>query len=190
MDKKPVICVFCGSSPGAEPAYARDARRFGELLAERGFDLLFGGGYVGLMGEVVHAARQGGAHVTGVLPTFLRHLEPPSLDAQRILVAPDLFERKKLMLSLSDGFAVLPGGLGTLDELFEVVTAVQLKVFDKPIALLDTHGFYAPLEALIERVVEKGFASPAARTYYCRVATPIEVVDFLSERLLLRAPGA
>ncbi|HEX4860240.1 MAG TPA: TIGR00730 family Rossman fold protein, partial [Rhizomicrobium sp.] len=118
MDKKPVICVFCGSSPGADPAYARDARRFGALLAERGFDLVFGGGYVGLMGEVAHAARTGGAYVTGVLPDFLRHLEPPSHDAQRILVTPDLFERKKLMTSLSDGFAVLPGGLGTLDEFF------------------------------------------------------------------------
>ncbi|HEX4296010.1 MAG TPA: TIGR00730 family Rossman fold protein, partial [Rhizomicrobium sp.] len=121
MDNKPTICVFCGSSPGSDPAYARDAARFGTLLAEHGCNLLFGGGYVGLMGEVAHAARQGGALVTGVLPDFLRHLEPPSHDAQRIVITPDLQERKRLMLSLSDGFAVLPGGLGTLDEFFEVI---------------------------------------------------------------------
>jgi|HubBroStandDraft_5_1064220.scaffolds.fasta_scaffold353401_1 uncharacterized protein (TIGR00730 family) len=184
MDKKPVICVFCGSSSGADPAYAQDAARFGELLAARGFDLLFGGGYVGLMGEVAHAARQGGAHVTGILPDFLRHLEPPSRDAQTIMVTSDLFERKKLMMSLSDGFAVLPGGLGTLDEFFEVVTAVQLKVFDKPIALLDSRGFYAPLDALIARVVEQGFAGPQVKTFYRRVATPEAAMDFLSECLL------
>jgi uncharacterized protein (TIGR00730 family) len=184
MDKKPVICVFCGSSLGADPAYARDARRFGGLLAARGFDLVFGGGYVGLMGEVAHAARQGGAYVTGILPDFLRQLEPPSHDAQRIVITPDLFERKKLMLSLSDGFAVLPGGLGTLDEFFEAISSVQLKVFDKPIAVLDADGIYAPLDALVERVVQKGFADPGVVTFYRRAATPEAAMDFLSERLL------
>src|ERR1700733_2478220 len=189
MDKKPVICVFCGSSPGTDPAYAQGARRFGELLAARGFDLLFGGGYVGLMGEVAHAARQGGAHVTGVLPDFLRHLEPPSHDAQRIVITPDLHERKRLMLSLPDGFAVLPGGLGTLDEFFEVITSVQLKVFDKPIVLIDTHAIFAPLDDLIAHMVAKGFVADAVRTFYRRAATPEQAIDFLSERLG-RAPRA
>lgn len=186
MDKRPVICVFCGSSPGADLAYARDAARFGARLAEQGFDLLFGGGYVGLMGEVAHAARAGGAYVTGILPGFLRHLEPPSHDAQRIVITDDLHERKKLMLSLSDGFAALPGGLGTLDEFFEVITAVQLKVFDKPIVLLDTHGFYAPLDALIDRVVENEFAGVRVKASYRRVAEPEDAVAFLSERLARR----
>jgi uncharacterized protein (TIGR00730 family) len=187
MDKKPAIGVFCASSPGADPAFARDAKRFGELLAARGFDLVFGGGYIGLMGEVAHAARAGGAYVTGVLPGFLRHLEPPSHDAQRMLITDDLFERKKLLLSLADGFAVLPGGLGTLDEFFEAVTSVQLNVFDKPIVLLDTDGFYAPLDALIARIVERDFAAARVKTCYRRVATPEEAIDFLSQRML-RAP--
>jgi len=183
MDNKPTICVFCGSSPGSDPAYARDAARFGALLAEHGYNLLFGGGYVGLMGEVAHAARQGGALVTGVLPDFLRDLEPPSHDAQRIVITPDLQERKRLMLSLSDGFAVLPGGLGTLDEFFEVITSVQLKVFNKPIVLVDTHAIFAPLDALIAHMVANGFAAEAVRTLYRRAATPEQAIDFLSERL-------
>ncbi len=166
MDNKPTICVFCGSSPGSDPAYARDAARFGALLAEHGYNLLFGGGYVGLMGEVAHAARRGGANVTGILPDFLRHLEPPSHDAQRIVITPDLQERKRLMLSLSDGFAVLPGGLGTLDEFFEVITSVQLKVYDKPVVLVDTHAIFAPLDALISHMVAKGFVGAAVDTFY------------------------
>lgn len=189
MDNKPTICVFCGSSPGSDPAYARDATRFGALLAEKGYNLLFGGGYVGLMGEVAHAARLGGARVTGVLPDFLRHLEPPSHDAQRIVITSDLQERKRLMMSLSDGFAVLPGGLGTLDEFFEVITSVQLKVFDKPVVLVDTHAIFAPLDALIAHMAAKGFVGKAVDTFYRRAATPEQAIDFLSERLG-RAPRA
>ena len=180
---KPVICVFCGSSHGSDAAYARDARRFGALLAASGFNMVFGGGYIGLMGEVAHAAREGGAHITGVLPDFLRHLEPPSHDAHRMIVTPDLAERKKLMLSLAHGFAVLPGGLGTLDEFFEVITSVQLNVFDKPIVLLDSHDFYAPLDALIDRVVAEDLASARVKALYRRVPTPEQAIEYLAERV-------
>lgn len=188
-NSKPAIAVFCGSSHGSDAAFARDARRFGQLMGQRGFDLVFGGGYVGLMGEVAHAARESGAYVTGVLPDFLRHLEPPSRDTQKMIVTPDLQERKRLMLSLSDAFAVLPGGLGTIDEFFEVITSVQLDVFDKPLVLLDTGGMFAPLDALIDMVVAKGFAQPRAKELYHRASTPDQALDFIS-RHLGRAPVA
>jgi uncharacterized protein (TIGR00730 family) len=178
--EKPTICVFCGSSPGSDERYAQDARRLGALIAERGFNLLFGGGYVGLMGEVAHAAREGGAFVTGIIPGFLRHLEPPSHDAQRIVITGDLQERKRLMLSLSDGFAVLAGGLGTLDEFFEVITSVQLGVFDKPVVLVDTRGIFAPLDALLDHTVAQGFASKRIKAMYHRAPTPERAIEILA----------
>lgn len=182
-NRKPVICVFCGSSHGSDTAYAHAARGFGALLGARGFDLVFGGGYIGLMGEVAHEARRAGATVTGVLPESLRHLEPPSRDAQRMVITPDLHERKRLMLSLSDGFAVLPGGLGTLDEFFEVLTSVQLEVFDKPIVLLDTRGAFAALEALLDDTIARGFAGERVKELYHRAATPQAAIEYLAARV-------
>jgi uncharacterized protein (TIGR00730 family) len=186
---KPKIGVFCGSSHGSEPAYADAARRFGRLIGERGFDLVFGGGYVGLMGEVAHAAREAGAYITGVLPDFLRHLEPPSRDTQRMVITPDLHERKRLMLSLADGFAVLPGGLGTYDEFFEVITSVQLSVFDKPMVLLDTKAVFAPLQALLDDVVAKGFAGERVKTMYHRAPTPELAIEHLAARVRRTPPA-
>jgi uncharacterized protein (TIGR00730 family) len=185
---RPTICVFCGSSHGSDASYAVAARRFGALIAERGFSLVFGGGYIGLMGEVAHAARLGGAYVTGVLPEFLRHLEPPSQDAQRMVITADLQERKRLMLAHSDAFAVLPGGLGTLDEFFEAVTSAQLNALSKPVVLLDTAGFFAPLEAVLAHTVATGFADAKIASLYYRAATPEGAIDYI-ERALGRAPG-
>ena len=155
---KPVICVFCGSSFGRDAAYAAAARRLGTLIGENGCDLVFGGGYVGLMGEVAHAAREAGAKVTGVLPEFLRHLEPPAENEETVILTPDLQKRKNLMLSMADAFVAMPGGLGTMDEFFEVITSAQLGVFRKPIVLLDTKGFFTALNALLEQIVAQGFA--------------------------------
>ncbi|HWA88855.1 MAG TPA: TIGR00730 family Rossman fold protein [Rhizomicrobium sp.] len=186
---RPKIGVFCGSSHGSDAAYTEAARRFGRLIGERGFDLVFGGGYIGLMGEVAHAAREAGAYVTGVLPDFLRHLEPPSRDTQRMLITDNLFERKRLMLELSDGFAVLPGGLGTYDEFFEVITAAQLDVFDKPIVLLDTKDVFAPLVALLDATIASGFAQPRVTSLYHRARTPEQAIEHLAERARRAPPG-
>ena len=180
--------MFCGSSHGSDAAYAAAARRFGTLLGSHGFSLLFGGGYIGLMGEVAHAARLAGAHVTGVLPEFLRHLEPPSQDAQKMIITADLQERKRLMLSLSDAFAVLPGGLGTLDEFFEVVTSAQLNALAKPIVVLDTAGFFEPLETLLSHVVAQGFAGEKIASLYHRATTPEAAIAYI-EQSLGHAPG-
>ena len=182
-NNKPTICVFCGSSQGSDASYAQAARRFGTLIGSRGFSLLFGGGYIGLMGEVAHAAREAGAFVTGVLPEFLRHLEPPSRDAQKMIITADLQERKRLMLAYSDAFAVLPGGLGTLDEFFEAITSAQLNALDKPLVLLDTDGFFAPLEPLLTHVVAKGFASERIAALYHRAATPEDALAYLEQKL-------
>ena len=187
VNSKPAVCVFCGSSPGRNAAYAEAARRFGTLLGEAGFDLVFGAGYIGLMGEVARAARAGGAKVTGVLPEFLRHLEPPSSGEETVLITPDLQERKRRMLSLADAFAVLPGGLGTLDEFFEVVTSAQLHALDKPIVLLDSAGFFEPVERLIGHIVAQGFAQESIRAHYRRAATPEDAIAHL-KAALHRAP--
>ena len=176
---KPVICVFCGSSYGRDATYASAARRLGTLIGENGYDLVFGGGYVGLMGEVAHAAREGGAKVTGVLPEFLRHLEPPAENEETVILTPDLQQRKNLMLSMADAFVALPGGLGTMDEFFEVLTSAQLGELHKPIVLLDTGGFFTTLKALLDHIVAQGFARKDISELYRIVRAPEDVMQAL-----------
>jgi uncharacterized protein (TIGR00730 family) len=152
------------------------------LLGEAGYDLVFGGGYVGLMGEVAHAAKLAGANVTGILPEFLRHLEPPSAE-EKVIFTVGLPERKKLMLSMADAFAVLPGGIGTIDEFFEVMIAIQLRVIAKPIVLLNTEDFFAPLQMLVEQTVSQGFAGASVSTYFRVAMTPETAIEALGESL-------
>lgn len=180
---KPVICVFCGSSHGSDAAFASAARRLGTLIGENGFNLVFGGGYVGLMGEVAHAAREAGARITGILPGFLRHLEPPAENEEKVVLTADLQDRKKLMLSLADAFVILPGGLGTLDEFFEVMTSAQLGALSKPIVLLDSAGFFAPLQALLDQIVARGFARQEIVALYRHVRTPEQAMEFINAKL-------
>ena len=156
--KRLTICVFCGSSFGNNPVYAATAKRMGEVIARHGHALLFGGGNVGLMGEVARAAAAGGAKVTGILPEFLKNLEPPLPTLEDVVITPDLQRRKAKMLAESDAFVVLPGGLGTLDEYFEVLTSAQLRVLAKPIIVVDVDGYYAPLRNLVKHVADHGFA--------------------------------
>jgi uncharacterized protein (TIGR00730 family) len=183
MDKhRPKICVFCASSHGAERAYSEAAKRFGTLLGEHGYDLVFGGGYVGLMGDVAHAAKLAGANVTGILPEFLRHLEPPSTE-EKVIFTPGLPERKKLMLSMADAFVVLPGGIGTLDEFFEVMIATQLRVIAKPIVLLNTEDFFAPLQMLVEQTVSQGFAASLVSSFFRVAMTPEQAIETVAECL-------
>jgi len=184
MDKRtPSICVFCGSSFGSSPDFADAARRLGELIAKRGFSLVFGGGAVGLMGEVSRAVSLNGGSVTGVLPEFLKHLEPPSRTTDKLIVTPDMQERKKHMLALSDAFVVLPGGLGTLDEIFEVLSTAQLKVHKKPIVLVNLHGHFDPVVKLIAHVVKDGFAVSTANALYRVVKTPEQAIELIEEAL-------
>ncbi|MEI9932521.1 MAG: TIGR00730 family Rossman fold protein [Rhizomicrobium sp.] len=183
MDKqRPKICVFCASSHGVDPVYTGAAKRFGTLLGEDGYDLVFGGGYVGLMGEVAHAAKLAGANVTGILPEFLRHLEPPSVE-EKVIFTEGLPERKKLMMTMADAFAVLPGGIGTVDEFFEVMIATQLRVIAKPIVLLNTDDYYAPLQMLLDQSVSQGFAGASISTFFHVAMTPEAAIECLGEHL-------
>ena len=180
------ICVFCGSSPGNDPAYAEAARKLGRLIGENGDRLVFGGGNVGLMGEVARATRAAGGMVIGVLPSFLRGLEPPLKSAEELIITPDLQLRKSRMLALADAFVILPGGLGTLDEYFEVITTTQLRVHAKPIIVVDVQNYYAPLKELLHRVVTQGFARAEIASYHVFVATPRQAMQQVESLLTSR----
>jgi uncharacterized protein (TIGR00730 family) len=164
--KKHAICVFCGSSFGHDPRFRDAARKMGEGIAKAGWSLVFGGGGNGLMGEVAKAVQQGGGEVQGIMPAFLQALEPPVSEEEKLIVTPHIQERKALMLKMSDAFVVLPGGLGTLDEFFEVSTEAQLSVHNKPIVVVNVDGYYDALDAMLRAIVERGFAKDSVFKLY------------------------
>jgi uncharacterized protein (TIGR00730 family) len=183
--------VFCGAAEGARPEYAAAARALGTLLAERGIGLVTGGGSVGLMGIVADAALAAGGEAIGVIPRHLVDRELGHSDMTALYVVESMHERKALMHELSDAFVALPGGYGTLDELFEALTWRQLGIHGKPVALLDVDGYWEPLVALVEGMVAGGFVHHARRTELLRAATPEELIAALAAAPLLDvAPGA
>ena len=155
------LCVFCGSRPGARPAYAAAARAIGQALGRRNWQLVYGGGRVGLMGEVADAARQAGAWVTGVIPESLMQREVGHRGLDELHVVPSMHARKQMMAERADAFLALPGGLGTFEELFEVWTWRQLGYHTRPIALLNTDGYYDPLLEFHGAMHSRGFVSDA-----------------------------
>ena len=157
------ICVFCGSSHGSNPVYAEAAKNVGGELARRGIGLVYGGGNVGLMGVVADAALAGGGQVTGVIPEALMAKEVGHRGLPDLRVVKTMHERKALMAELSDGFVALPGGIGTFEEIFEVVTWAQLGLHSKPCALLNVKGFYDPLLRLLDHAIEEQFVKPKQR---------------------------
>lgn len=163
------VCVFCGARPGARPSYAEAARDAGRMLARNGWRLVYGAGDVGLMGEVARAAQQAGATTFGVIPAHLFPAEVGKRDLSTLVVTEDMHERKKIMFMNSDAVLVLPGGAGSLDEFFEVLTWAQIGLHEKPIFLLDTEGYWQPLRALIDHVIAEGFASPDLRALFTAV---------------------
>lgn len=182
MEKK-TICVFCGASHGSNPQYAAAARQLGQLIASEGFDMLFGGGGPGLMGETAKAATEAGAQVKGILPNFLRGVEKPPEWEQDLEITPDLQLRKTKMLAEADAFVVLPGGAGTMDEFFEVVTSAQLRVLAKPIVVVNVAGFFEPLLALMRHLVSHAFAHEDLLTLYSVVDTPEQAIALVQEKL-------
>jgi uncharacterized protein (TIGR00730 family) len=155
----PTLCVFCGSRQGADAAYTAAARAIGTGLAQRGWQLVYGGGKVGLMGEVADAARAAGAWVTGVIPESLMQREVGHRGLDELHVVPTMHARKQLMAERAHAFVALPGGLGTFEELFEVWTWRQLGYHGRPIALLNSAGYYDPLLAFLQQTVQMGFVS-------------------------------
>ncbi len=157
------ICVFCGARAGASPAYAETARAFGALVAARGLELVTGGGALGLMGIVTDAALAGGGTVIGVIPSSLVEREVAHARLSERIVVRDMFERKGEMMALADAFIALPGGMGTLDEITEVLTWTQLGLFAKPCGLVNVNHYWDPLLAMLDRAVAEGFLSPEHR---------------------------
>ena len=152
------VCVFCGSSFGTDPVFRDAARAIGTGIAKMGYSLVFGGGGLGLMGDVARAVLDGGSEIQGIMPAFLQALEPEVSPQEKLIVTPHMQERKNLMLQMSDAFIVLPGGLGTFDEFFEVTTEAQLGVHRKPIIVVNVNGYYDALDAMLHATVQKGFA--------------------------------
>ncbi|MGQ0567893.1 MAG: TIGR00730 family Rossman fold protein [Gemmobacter sp.] len=156
------VCVFCGSRPGTDPAHAEAARATGRMIARTGWRLVYGAGDVGLMGEVARAASDAGGRTLGVIPIHLIAREQATgskgRDLTQFVVTEDMHERKKVMFMNSDAVVVLPGGAGSLDEFFEVLTWRQIGLHSKPIYLLDVNGYWQPLARLIDHVIAQGFA--------------------------------
>ena len=159
MTKLTSLCVYCGSHEGFNGAFREAATELGGLLAERGVRLVFGGGGIGLMRVIADAVLDRGGEVVGVVPAHLRHVELGHPNLKELHVVDSMHERKQMMFELADAFAILPGGLGTLDEAIEIVTWKQLRLHDKPVVLVDHEGYWAPLRELIRHVIENGFAA-------------------------------
>jgi uncharacterized protein (TIGR00730 family) len=157
------VCVFCGSNGGADPAYTATAEAVGTGLAQRGIRIVYGGGRVGLMGALADAARAAGGEVIGVMPQQLVDREIGHTGIDDLRVVETMHERKALMVELADAFVALPGGIGTLEELFEVYTWAQLGIHAKPLALLDVAGYYEPLAAFLDHAVAQRFLRAETR---------------------------
>ena len=183
------LCVFCGSSLGARSAYRAGAEAFGALLAERHIELVYGGARSGLMGAVADAALANGGRVIGVIPEALKERELAHLGLTDLRVVSSMHERKALMASLSDGFVALPGGIGTLEELFEVWTWSQLGLHDKPCALLDIEGFYSGLAAFMDHVVREGFLKPKQREALIVEADAAALLERMTRYRAAAIPG-
>ncbi len=188
------LCVYCGSNAGNKPAYAERAIALGDRIAKEGMTLVYGGGNVGLMGVVADAVLAAGGEVVGVIPEQLVNWEVAHKSVTRLEVVANMHERKKRMFDLSDGFVALPGGFGTLDEMFEMLTWRQLGIGDKPCAFLDVEGFYAPLMGMIDRMVAERFLHPeqredlwhgddiAAMVAWMRAYTPAQADKWMDEK--------
>lgn len=168
--KQKSVCVFCGSRKGTLPAYTRAAQDTGAMLAANGWRLVYGAGDVGLMGEVARATQSAGGATFGVIPVHLLGKEVGKRDLSTFVITEDMHERKKVMFMNCDAVVVLPGGGGSLDEFFEVLTWAQIGLHTKPILLLDVEGYWQPLVALIDHIVAQGFADESVKRLFGVVA--------------------
>ncbi len=175
------LAVYCGSAPGSDPAFADAARATGEAMAARGIDLVYGGGRLGLMGIVADAVRAGGGRTYGVIPEALVEFEVAHTGLTELHRVAGMHERKAMMTELADGFVVLPGGIGTLDELFEAWSWNALGYHAKPFCLVDVGGFWTKMTDFLDHAAACGFLSPARRAQLLVAATPAEAIEKLDE---------
>lgn len=169
------ICVFCGSGTGRNPAYAAAAVHLGQAMAEAGVGLVYGGGSLGLMGEVARSVLKHGGYVTGIIPSFLSEKERMLTDVNELIITEDMHERKRLMFERSDAFVALPGGIGTLEELIEQLTWSQLGRHEKPIILANIEAFWDPLEALLRHMRGEAFIRPGMEVR-CTIVDSAEAI--------------
>lgn len=181
------VCVYCGSRPGARPAYAALARQLGHAIGERGWQLVYGGGRAGLMGEVARGALDAGAHVVGVIPESLMRLEVGHTGLSELHVVQSMHQRKQMMAERADAFIALPGGIGTFEELFEVWTWRHLDYHQRPIGLLDCEGYYSGLLDFLEHGRREGFLS---ESQMAMLVTAQDVNTLLDALAAARARGA
>lgn len=175
------ICVYCGSGPGHNPAYAQAARMLGRTMAQANIGLVYGGGGLGLMGEIARAVLAHSGQVTGVIPEFLRQREQVLMEVQDLIVTQSMHERKQIMFEKSDAFVALPGGLGTLEELMEQLTWSQLGQNSKPIILADIDGFWTPLLSLFEHMRGEAFVRPGLEVELIPVKRAQDIVPAIQE---------
>jgi uncharacterized protein (TIGR00730 family) len=182
------VCVFCGSSTGFPPVYTAKARELGKELCRRGWGLVYGAGHIGLMGVLADSVLAEGGQVIGVIPQALVDRELAHAGLSELRIVATMHERKALMADLSDAFVALPGGFGTADEFFEILTWAQLKIHQKPIGLLNVAGFFDPLLAWVDRAIGEGFIKPIYRQLIRLGQTPGELLDLLEKEGLVSLP--
>jgi uncharacterized protein (TIGR00730 family) len=173
------LCVFCGSKAGGSAVYTDSTRRLGELVVARGLGLVYGGGHVGLMGVLADAVLQTGGEVVGVIPQAMVERELAQMNLTRLEVVDTMHQRKARMADLADGFTALPGGFGTADELFEILTWAQLGLHAKPVGLLNVAGFFSPVLAWLDHAVREDFLKPKHRRLLLEAETPGGLLDLL-----------
>jgi uncharacterized protein (TIGR00730 family) len=193
MNQLSTLCVYCGANGGHQPVYAEVAAALGRELGRRGIGLVYGGGSVGLMGTVARATLQAGSPVTGVIPTSLTTRELMGHPIGELIIVPTMHERKARLAAMADAFIAMPGGFGTLDELFEAITWGQIGLHNKPIGLLNVVGYFDPLLAFIERSLAEGFIRPHHRDLFVVADEPAQLLDLLIDHQpppgLIRANG-
>lgn len=177
MKRPGSVCVYCGASSRVSDLYKKAAHDLGKALAERGIDIIYGGGRVGLMGILADAAIKAGGRVIGVIPEQLKALEVDHAGLAELHVVDSMHTRKRMMVDRADAFIVLPGGLGTLDETFEVLTWKQLHLHDKPIVVVDVDGYWQPLFGLVDHLVDTGFCHSGNRKLFTAVRRIGDVFD-------------
>jgi uncharacterized protein (TIGR00730 family) len=175
------ICVYCGSAGGTDPLFLAAAKALGAEMAAEGIGLVYGGGGRGMMGATARAVIEAGGHVTGIIPDFLTDHDAMLVEAQELNVVPDMHTRKRLMFEQSDAFVALPGGIGTLEELVEQLTWLQLERHTKPVLIADIGGFWRPLLALFEHMREMGFIPPTLEVRYLVAEKVEDILPMLKE---------
>ena len=173
MFKIKSLGVFCGSADGKNPAFIKDATEFGRILARNNIHLVYGAGHVGMMGAIAKGALEAGGHVTGIINTLLQDREDQLFELSELKILPSLHIRKDAMFEASDAFCVLPGGIGTLDEVFEVMTLKQLEEHYKPIIMYNANGFWEPFRKIINTLIDEGYVRPE----HARLITYVDKIE-------------